>query len=62
MFNQFSKAARAAVAAAVDEAQRRGDTRIGTEHLLLEGMRRVDEGSAHVASAPLDFSTTRLDD
>jgi DNA-binding response OmpR family regulator len=35
-----------------------------TEHLLLEGMRRMDEASLHapVSSAPLDFSTTRLDE
>ncbi len=35
-----------------------------TEHLLLEGMRRVDEASLRPshAGAPLDFSITRLDD
>ncbi len=35
MFNRFSKSARQAVTAAVDEAHARGDRRVGTEHLLL---------------------------
>lgn len=35
MFNRFSKAARTVVVSAVAEAGRRGDHRVGTEHLLL---------------------------
>ncbi len=35
MFNRFSAAARTAVTAAVEQAQRRGDRHVGTEHLLL---------------------------
>ena len=35
MFERFSRSARAAVEDAVYEAGRRGDRRIGTEHLLL---------------------------
>ncbi len=35
VFNRFTAEARRAVTAAADEADRRGDQRIGTEHLLL---------------------------
>ncbi|SDS33486.1 Clp protease N-terminal domain-containing protein [Microterricola viridarii] len=35
MFERFSRSARAAVEDAVSEAARRGDRRIGTDHLLL---------------------------
>ena len=35
MFERFTKEARRVVVAAVEEAGRRGDTRVGTEHLLL---------------------------
>ena len=35
MFERFDRAARSAVAASADEAGRRGDRRIGTDHLLL---------------------------
>jgi ATP-dependent Clp protease ATP-binding subunit ClpA len=57
MFNQFSKSARAAVAAAVDEAQRRGDTRIGTEHLLLGLLHEAD--SSAVRAIGVDLETVR---
>jgi ATP-dependent Clp protease ATP-binding subunit ClpA len=35
VFERFTKEARQVVTTAVDEARRRGDTRIGTEHLLI---------------------------
>jgi ATP-dependent Clp protease ATP-binding subunit ClpA len=35
MFERFTKEARRVVVAAVDEAGQRGDSRVGTEHLLL---------------------------
>jgi ATP-dependent Clp protease ATP-binding subunit ClpA len=35
MFERFSTGARSAVRCAVDEAARRGDRRVGTEHMLL---------------------------
>jgi ATP-dependent Clp protease ATP-binding subunit ClpA len=35
MFERFDGASRSAVSGAVDEAARRGDRRVGTEHLLL---------------------------
>src|SRR5207247_6296253 len=35
MFNRFARATREAVSSAVGEAARRGDRRVGTEHLLL---------------------------
>jgi ATP-dependent Clp protease ATP-binding subunit ClpA len=35
VFERFTKEARQVVTSAVDEARRRGDTRIGTEHLLI---------------------------
>ncbi len=35
MFERFTREARHVVTSAVDEAERRGDSRIGTEHLLI---------------------------
>jgi ATP-dependent Clp protease ATP-binding subunit ClpA len=46
MFNRFNRSARAAVVAAADEAQRRGDARIGTEHLLLGLLHEPDSRRA----------------
>lgn len=43
MFNKFSKDARAAVVAGLEEAGRRGDRRVSSEHLLLGLLR--DSGS-----------------
>jgi ATP-dependent Clp protease ATP-binding subunit ClpA len=60
MFNQFSKAARAAVAAAVDEAQRRGDTRIGTEHLLLGLLHEADSPAVRAVGVDLDSARRAL--
>jgi len=60
MFNQFSKAARAAVAGAVDEAQRRGDTRIGTEHLLLGLLHEADSAAVRAIGVDLDSARRAL--
>jgi ATP-dependent Clp protease ATP-binding subunit ClpA len=62
MFDRFAKSARAAVAHARDEAERRGDRRIGTEHLLVallqdEALAQivgVDAPAAHAAAEELD--------
>lgn len=60
MFNQFSKSARAAVEAALDEAQRRGDTRIGTEHLLLGLLHEADSAPALAIGVDLDSARRAL--
>jgi ATP-dependent Clp protease ATP-binding subunit ClpA len=60
MFNQFSKAARAAVAAAVDEAQRRGDARIGTEHLLLGLLHQGESPAVRAVGVDLDSARRAL--
>jgi ATP-dependent Clp protease ATP-binding subunit ClpA len=57
MVNQFTRSARAAVQAAVEEAQRRGDARIGTEHLLLGLLHEAD--SAAVRAVGVDLDTAR---
>lgn len=61
MFEKFTCAARKAVTAAVEEAESRGDTRIGTEHLLLGACRTgvlddfgVDEATARRELKRLD--------
>ena len=54
MFNRFSKSARAAVAAAVNEARRRGDTRTGTEHLLLGLLHEADSSAVQAIGVDLD--------
>jgi len=57
MINRFSTSTRAAVAAAVDEAGRRGDARVGTEHLLLGLLH--DPGSAAARSMAVDLEAAR---
>jgi ATP-dependent Clp protease ATP-binding subunit ClpA len=57
MFNRFSAPARAAVEAAADEAQRRGDARVGTEHLLLGVLHEAD--SAAVRTMGVDLAAAR---
>jgi len=56
MFECFTRSARTAVTAAISEAERRNDSHIGTEHLLL--------GVAAVSSAPIrrvvDLSVAEL--
>jgi ATP-dependent Clp protease ATP-binding subunit ClpA len=57
MIKRFSRSARAAVAAAVDEAGLRGDARVGTEHLLLGLLH--DPGSAAARTIGVDLETAR---
>ena len=62
MFERFARSARSAVEHARGEAERRGDRRIGTEHLLLallqdqaiERLVGVDGVAAHEAADRLD--------
>jgi ATP-dependent Clp protease ATP-binding subunit ClpA len=64
MFERFAASARIAVEDAKYEAARRGDRRVGTEHLLLALLRNddiaqligVDGETAHVAAEELDRS------
>jgi ATP-dependent Clp protease ATP-binding subunit ClpA len=57
MINRFSASAKAAVSAAVEEAGRRGDPRVGTEHLLLGLLH--DPDSPATRSMGVDLSTAR---
>jgi ATP-dependent Clp protease ATP-binding subunit ClpA len=60
MFNRFSRSARAAVVAAADEAQRRGDARIGTEHLLLGLLHQADSVAVEAIGVDLDSARRAL--
>jgi ATP-dependent Clp protease ATP-binding subunit ClpA len=60
MFNRFSRSARAAVVAAADEAQRRGDARIGTEHLLLGLLHQADSVAVKAIGVDLDSARCAL--
>ncbi|MFR9797860.1 Clp protease N-terminal domain-containing protein [Streptomyces sp. MS06] len=59
MFEQFAAGAREAVTAALGEAARRGDRRIGTEHLLLGVLH--EPGSARVLGTDLERARAALD-
>ena len=52
MFERFAVGAREAVTASADEARRRGDRRIGTDHLLLGLLH--DPGSAKVLGVSVE--------
>ena len=62
MFERFARATREIVRSAVEEAGRRGDRRIGTEHLLialledpaLAGLVGADRGAARAVATRLD--------
>jgi ATP-dependent Clp protease ATP-binding subunit ClpA len=60
MFSQFTRPARAAVRAAADEAKRRGDARIGTEHLLLGLLHEPDGAVVRVTGIDLDSARRAL--
>ncbi len=45
MFERFTREARRAVTAAVEEAERRGDTSVGTDHLLIGVIAAAPPGS-----------------
>lgn len=53
MVNRFTATARAALTSAVAEAGRRGDARVGTEHLLL-GLLQVDPPVARALGLDLE--------
>jgi ATP-dependent Clp protease ATP-binding subunit ClpA len=57
MFERFAAGARTAVTSALEEAQLRGDRRIGTEHLLLGVLHTPD--SAAVRSLGIGLETAR---
>lgn len=60
MFERFAERARSAVILAQDEARRRGDRRVGTEHLLIGVLH--DEGSAAAVGAGPDDARRIADD
>jgi ATP-dependent Clp protease ATP-binding subunit ClpA len=57
MVNRFSREARQVVVAALDEAHRRGDRRLGTEHLLLGLL--GDPAGEPAAALGVDLPTAR---
>jgi ATP-dependent Clp protease ATP-binding subunit ClpA len=57
MITRFSRAARQVVVAALDEAHRRGDRRVGTEHLLLGLL--GDPAAEPAAALGVDLPTAR---
>jgi ATP-dependent Clp protease ATP-binding subunit ClpA len=61
MINRFSASARAAVSAAVDEAGRRGDPRVGTEHLLLGLLHDTDSPATRSIGIDLRSARQALD-
>jgi ATP-dependent Clp protease ATP-binding subunit ClpA len=58
MFHRFTKGARQVVATAVTEAERRGDRRLGTEHLLLGLL--AEPASARLLGTDLDAGRAAL--
>jgi ATP-dependent Clp protease ATP-binding subunit ClpA len=61
MINRFSTSARAAVSAAVEEAGRRGDPRVGTEHLLLGLLHDAESPASRAMGVDLDGARHALD-
>ncbi|GAA4050130.1 Clp protease N-terminal domain-containing protein [Arthrobacter methylotrophus] len=59
MFERFAAEARTAVHAGAEEAKRRGDRRIGTDHLLLGLLH--DPGSCRVLAVDLEPARAQLD-
>jgi ATPases with chaperone activity, ATP-binding subunit len=57
VFTQFAAGARTVVTSALEEARRRGDRRIGTEHLLLGLLH--DPDSVAVRSLGIDLTAAR---
>jgi len=53
MFERFSREARRAVTAAVEEAEQRGDPYVGTDHLLVGVVRSAAPG-ADLVGAPIE--------
>jgi ATP-dependent Clp protease ATP-binding subunit ClpA len=61
MINRFSSSARAAVSAALEEAGRRGDARVGTEHLLLGLLHDPDSPATRSMGVDLGSARQALD-
>ncbi|WP_242884716.1 Clp protease N-terminal domain-containing protein [Actinomadura litoris] len=61
MFGGFPQEIREVVAAAVEEARRRGDRRAGTEHLLLALLRDPGAPAAEALGVDLDGARDALD-
>jgi ATP-dependent Clp protease ATP-binding subunit ClpA len=61
MFERFSRPAREVVTGAVAEAQRRGDRRVGTEHLLLGVLRQPWAPAAEALGVDLAAGRAALD-
>ena len=59
MFERFAGEARTAVHAGAEEARRRGDRRIGTDHLLLGLLH--DPESCRILATDLESARTQLD-
>lgn len=57
MFNRFSKDARRVLESAIAEAERHGDPRVGTDHLLLALLR--DSASLPAKALGIDLQTAR---
>lgn len=62
MFERFTREARSIVTSAVDEAGRRGDSRIGTEHVLISVAGAHSLAGIFPAPDDLRSSLDRLDD
>jgi ATP-dependent Clp protease ATP-binding subunit ClpA len=60
MFEHFTGQARAVAVAALDEARRRGDRRLSTEHVLLGLLH--DESAAQALGVDLEAARAGLDD
>lgn len=60
MFERFATTTRNAVASGVEEAGRRGDRRVGTEHLLLGALRDADV--AKLLGVSVDEARASADD
>jgi ATP-dependent Clp protease ATP-binding subunit ClpA len=61
MFERFGDDARQMMVSALDEAQRRGDRRIGTDHLLLGLLHEPESLASEVLSVDLEAARTASD-
>ncbi len=61
MFERFSREAKRAVIAAIEEAEQRGDSHIGTEHLLVGLVASSPPGSDLVGVSAADLRTAWLE-
>jgi ATP-dependent Clp protease ATP-binding subunit ClpA len=61
MFEQFAAGARTVVVSALEEAQQRGDRRIGTDHLFLGLLHDAGSVATHSLGVDLASARTALD-